>query len=171
MDRPTVRCRESHGAHMTVFVQALQNNPELAIFLTLAVGLLIGRLKFGSVQSRHCRGNALRRGLDRTARHQSPANREGHILRSLPLHYRLQGRATVLSRTEKGRDSAGVAHRGPLSCMSLHSIRFREAAGLRHRYGSRAPRWRVFRVDSDRHRGRGDSAPPAVRCGEKRPAK
>jgi putative transport protein len=30
------------------FVQALRNNPELAIFLTLAVGFLIGRLKFGS---------------------------------------------------------------------------------------------------------------------------
>ena len=33
---------------MTYIVQALQNNPELAIFLTLAVGFLIGRLKFGS---------------------------------------------------------------------------------------------------------------------------
>src|SRR6188472_1738141 len=33
---------------MTYFVEALQNNPELAIFLTLAVGFLIGRLKFGS---------------------------------------------------------------------------------------------------------------------------
>jgi putative transport protein len=29
-------------------VQALRNNPELAIFLTLAVGFLIGRVKFGS---------------------------------------------------------------------------------------------------------------------------
>ncbi len=33
---------------MTYIVQALQNNPELAVFLTLAVGFLIGRLKFGS---------------------------------------------------------------------------------------------------------------------------
>ncbi len=29
------------------FVQALRNNPELAIFLTLAIGFLIGRVKFG----------------------------------------------------------------------------------------------------------------------------
>ena len=29
------------------FVQALRNNPELAVFLTLAIGFLIGRLKFG----------------------------------------------------------------------------------------------------------------------------
>jgi putative transport protein len=30
------------------FVRALQENPELAVFLTLAVGFLIGRVKFGS---------------------------------------------------------------------------------------------------------------------------
>jgi len=30
------------------FVEALRNNPELAIFLTLAIGFLIGRVKFGS---------------------------------------------------------------------------------------------------------------------------
>ena len=33
---------------MDFIVQALRNNPELAIFLTLAIGFLIGRLKFGS---------------------------------------------------------------------------------------------------------------------------
>jgi putative transport protein len=33
---------------MHFFTQALQNNPELAIFLTLAIGFLIGRIKFGS---------------------------------------------------------------------------------------------------------------------------
>ena len=33
---------------MDYFVQALRNNPELAIFLTLALGFLIGRVKIGS---------------------------------------------------------------------------------------------------------------------------
>ena len=33
---------------MDYFVKSLQNNPELAIFLTLAIGFLIGRVKFGS---------------------------------------------------------------------------------------------------------------------------
>ena len=33
---------------MDFFVQALRNNPELAIFLTLAIGFLIGRIRFGS---------------------------------------------------------------------------------------------------------------------------
>ena len=33
---------------MEFFVQALRQNPELAIFLTLAVGFFIGRIKFGS---------------------------------------------------------------------------------------------------------------------------
>src|ERR1700741_2976160 len=33
---------------MDYFVRALRTNPELAIFLTLAVGFLIGRVRFGS---------------------------------------------------------------------------------------------------------------------------
>ena len=33
---------------MDYFVQALRHNPELAIFLTLAIGFLIGKVKFGS---------------------------------------------------------------------------------------------------------------------------
>ena len=33
---------------MNYLFEALRQNPELAIFLTLAVGFLIGRLKFGS---------------------------------------------------------------------------------------------------------------------------
>ena len=33
---------------MDYFVQALRSNPELAVFLTLAIGFLIGRVKFGS---------------------------------------------------------------------------------------------------------------------------
>src|SRR6188768_3711879 len=33
---------------MDYIVRSLQQNPELAIFLTLAIGFLIGRLKFGS---------------------------------------------------------------------------------------------------------------------------
>src|SRR5262245_12790183 len=36
------------GGRMSWFVSALQHNPELAIFLTLALGFLIGRLKIGS---------------------------------------------------------------------------------------------------------------------------
>src|SRR4029077_11690218 len=33
---------------MDYCVQALRHNPELAIFITLAIGFLIGRVKFGS---------------------------------------------------------------------------------------------------------------------------
>jgi len=40
--------RRSWGGAVDYFVQALRNNPELAVFLTLAIGFLIGRLKFGS---------------------------------------------------------------------------------------------------------------------------
>ena len=33
---------------MTWFLRALRENPELAIFLTLAIGFFIGRLRIGS---------------------------------------------------------------------------------------------------------------------------
>jgi len=33
---------------MDYFVKALQQNPELAIFITLAAGFAIGRIKIGS---------------------------------------------------------------------------------------------------------------------------
>jgi putative transport protein len=33
---------------MLTLVEALRENPELALFLTLAVGFLIGRLRFGT---------------------------------------------------------------------------------------------------------------------------
>ena len=33
---------------MSYFIEGLRHNPELAIFLTLAIGFLVGRLKFGS---------------------------------------------------------------------------------------------------------------------------
>ena len=36
------------GALVDYFVSALRQNPELAIFLTIAVGFLIGGVKFGS---------------------------------------------------------------------------------------------------------------------------
>ncbi len=38
----------AHRSEMTWFLDALRQNPELAIFLTLAIGFLIGRLKIGS---------------------------------------------------------------------------------------------------------------------------
>jgi len=38
----------SQEARVDYFVSALRQNPELAIFLTIAVGFLIGGVKFGS---------------------------------------------------------------------------------------------------------------------------
>src|SRR4029078_2643379 len=45
---PVDPIREQLMPTIDYFIQALRNNPELAIFLTLAIGFLIGRVKFGS---------------------------------------------------------------------------------------------------------------------------
>ena len=58
--------------NMDYFVQALRNNPELAIFLTLAIGFLIGRVKFGSFSLGIVVGTLLAGVADRAARHQGP---------------------------------------------------------------------------------------------------
>ena len=45
--RRRTRAGAPKGGHVSWFGDALRHNPELAIFLTLAVGFFIGRLKFG----------------------------------------------------------------------------------------------------------------------------
>ena len=74
---------------MDYFVEALQNNAELAIFLTLAIGFLIGRVKFGSFSLGIVVGTLLAGVLIGAARHQGPGHRKDNLLRSLPLHHRV----------------------------------------------------------------------------------
>ena len=55
---------------MSFFVSALRENPELAIFLTLAVGFVIGRIRIGSFSLGNVVGHAAGGRADRAARHQ-----------------------------------------------------------------------------------------------------
>ena len=54
---------------MDWFVTSLRENPELAIFLTLAIGFAIGRLRFGSFSLGNVVGHAAGRRAGRAARH------------------------------------------------------------------------------------------------------
>jgi hypothetical protein len=54
------------------FLTALRTNPELAIFLTLACGFVLGSVKIGSFQARQRGRHAARRRADRAARHSGP---------------------------------------------------------------------------------------------------
>ncbi len=98
------------GRGMDFVVWALRGNPELAIFLTIALASLIGRLKFGSFSLGDGRRLPSGRRGNRPARHQGACRRQG-VLRSVPVHDRLQGRSAVLSRAETGRHSPKAARR------------------------------------------------------------
>ena len=100
---------------MHVVTTALRENPELAIFLTLAIGFLIGRLRFGTFKLGNVVGTLLAGVVvgqigDITCR---PA-RQGRLLRPVPVRDGLQGRPAVLPRPRPERPLAGVAHHRPL---------------------------------------------------------
>ena len=61
---------------MDFLVSALRQNPELAIFLTVAVGFLIGRFKFGSFSLGIVVGCLLAGVLIRSARNQGSVHRQ-----------------------------------------------------------------------------------------------
>ena len=88
---------------MSWFVRALRHNPELAIFLTLALGFFIGKLKIGSFSFGTVVGTLLAGVLVGQLNIQVPGDRQDRLLRSVPLHDRLQGRAPVLPGPEEGR--------------------------------------------------------------------
>ena len=148
------------------FVHALRNNPELAIFLTLAVGFVIGRGETRELQPRNRRRLSPGGRSDRPTRHQGPLDREDGLLRPLPLHHRLQGRTAVLSRAERRRAPSGRAHGRSVCHVSAHGVRFREGAGIRRRNSGRAPGRGILGIHSHRHRRRSDPALRPSRCGE-----
>ena len=85
---------------MTFFVDALRQHPELAVFLTLAVGFFLGRLKIGSFTLGTVLGTLLAGVLIGQLDINVPRDGEDRLLRPLPVRDRLQGRAAVLPRAE-----------------------------------------------------------------------
>ncbi len=89
---------------MTYLTNALRNNPELAIFLTLAVGFVLGRLRIGTFRLGNVVGTLLAGVLiGQLDIHVDPIVKT-RLLRPLPLRDRLQGRA---------RSSSGASARAP----------------------------------------------------------
>ena len=96
---------------MEYFVTALREHQELTIFLTVAVGFAHRSAPDRLVQPRHRRGNPAGGRAHRAARHQGGPRRQERLLRSVPVHHRLQGGAPVLPRPEEGRAAAAGGHR------------------------------------------------------------
>ena len=88
---------------MTWFVASLRENPELAIFLTLALGFPIGRSASAASASGNVVGTLLAGVLVGQLDIADRPAREGRLLRPVPVRHRLQGRAAVLPRAPEER--------------------------------------------------------------------
>ena len=108
---------------MEYFVTALREHPELAIFLTLAVGFFIGRVKIGWFSLGTVVGTLLAGVLIGQLDIQVPALVKSGLLRPVPVHHRLQGRAPVLPRPEEGRPAATGPHGRAVRTCLLSRVR------------------------------------------------
>ena len=146
----------AHRSEMTWFLDALRQNPELAIFLTLAIGFLIGTAEDRLLHPRERRRDAHRRRRRRADRRRRPPARQDRLLRPLPLRHRLQGRTAVLPGAEEERPLAGVADGRPLRHEPPDDGRRGEDLQVRRRDGRRPHGGRLHRVDGHRDGGRRD---------------
>ena len=141
---------------MSYLLTALREHPELAIFLTLAVGFVIGRIRIGSFKFGNVLGTLIAGVL--IGQLDIKVDRHGQVglLLALPVCHRLQGRAAVLSRPEEECAAPGRADGRALRDEPGDDARGGEAARLRHRDRGRPDGRRVHRIDGDRHRQRHD---------------
>ena len=146
---------------MATFVAPLRENPELALFLTLAVGFLIGRLRLGTFRLGNVVGTLLAGVRGRPDwRDDSPLVKVVFFDLFLfatgykvgPQFFRGLGAAqSQLLLTVVLCVTSLVDHR-----------RGRKRHGLRLRHGRGSDGGRVHGVDDDRHGGRRHRAPRAT---------
>ena len=141
---------------MSYLLTSLREHPELAIFLTLAIGFVIGRIKIGSFKFGNVLGTLIAGVL--IGQLDIKVDRHGQVglLLAVPVCHRLQGRTAVLSRLEEECDVPGRADGRPLRDQPGDDAGGGEAAELRHRDRGRPDGRGVHRIDGDRHRQRHD---------------
>ena len=154
---------------MTYLTNALRKNPELAIFLTLAVGFVIGRLRIGTFSLGNVVGTLLAGVLIGQLDIEVDPARQARLLRPLPLRDRLQGRA---------RSSSGGSEKNALPQVALTVVlcvtslavdgRGREDLRVRLRDGGGTDGRRLHGVDGHRHGGRHDQPARPAGGGEDR---
>ena len=154
---------------MKYVADSLRQNPELAVFLTLALGFLVGRLKVRDVQARQRRRDAPRGRRRRPDRRQGRSRRQARLLRPLPLRDGLQGRAAVLPGPQEERAHAGLAHARPVRHEPRDDGRGREGLQVRVRDGGGPHGRGVHGVDRHRDGGRDDQPPSDLRRREEAP--
>ena len=149
---------------MDWFVTSLRENPELAIFLTLAIGFTIGRFRFGTSASAPSSGRCWRASSSASSTSASTrSSRSSSSTCSCSPPATRSDRSSSAGSEE--RRLAGAAHARAVPHQPGDDGRRRQAHGLRLRHRSGAPGRSVHRVDGDRH-GRQHDARLALPEGE-----
>ena len=112
---------------MDFLVSALRQNPELAIFLTVAVGFFIGRFKFGSFSLGIVVGCLLAGVLIGQLEIKVPSIVKTVFFDLFSVHHWVQGGTAILSWTEEGRSTPGRRHLGAVCGVPAHRVRHVEA--------------------------------------------
>ncbi len=150
---------------MSYLLNSLRAHPELAIFLTLAVGFVIGRIKIGSFKFGNVLGTLIAGVIIGQLDIKVDATVKS-VFFSLFLFATGYKVGPQFFAAEEERDGPGRAHGGPLRDQPGDDAGGGKAAELRHRDRGRPDGRRVHRIDRDRHRQRHDRPARAPRRGE-----
>jgi len=106
---------------MNWLVETLRQNPEIAIFLALAMGFFDRRRESWKVQFRQRDWRSASRRSDWSVEHHNFTECEVGVLSDVPLRGRLQRRATIFPRLEERRTATSILrHHRVCRLPSLH---------------------------------------------------
>ena len=123
---------------MDWFFATLKQYPEIAIFLTLAIGYYFGKFTFKGIGLGAVTATLLAGVADRADRDHHRAAAQGDGLPDVPVRRRLRRRAAVRPRRRQGRRAAGDLLGGPMRVLPAGPRRDREDRRLRPRLRGRA---------------------------------
>ena len=136
---------------MDYIVSALRQNPELAIFLTIAIGFLIGRIKFRSFSLGIVVGCLLAGVLIGQLDIKVPPLVKTIFFDLFLFTTGYKVGPQFFRGLERRRSSPGGADGSALRDLSAHGVRVLEAPGIRRRNGGGPSCRRVLGIDCYRH--------------------
>ena len=115
------------------FFATLRQYPEIAIFLTLAIGFYFGKFKFKGIGLGAVTATLLAGVLIGQIGITDLAAAQGLGLPAVPVRRRLRRRAAVRARRREGRPAAGAVLGGAVRVLPRGAGRHRQDGGLRPR--------------------------------------
>ena len=104
------------------FVNTLRSYPEIAIFLSLAIGYYFGSFTYKGLGLGAVTATLDCRGDHRAARDHDLAAAQGDVLSFIPVRDRLRGGPAIRARHCEGRRSAGAVCGGRLRVLPARGL-------------------------------------------------